>query len=131
MMKNDIDTHTSTFLDTITSNLFVPQIIHPTRITKCFAWQIWKSDQFLIIPLDFCYARKINLYKHDTRNFVREIVFQDLISIDWNAVLKLENENPNKAKSTIMVKIFHLFKNSNTNNFFIKSTDRIEVINYK
>ena len=31
-MKNDIDANTSTFLDLITSNLFVPHI-HPTRIT--------------------------------------------------------------------------------------------------
>ena len=34
LMKNDKDTHTATFLDTITSNLFVPHIIHPTRITS-------------------------------------------------------------------------------------------------
>ena len=33
LMKNDIYTHTSTFLDTTTSNLFVPHIIYPTRIT--------------------------------------------------------------------------------------------------
>ena len=32
-MKNDIDANTSTFLDLLTSNLFVPHIIHPTRIT--------------------------------------------------------------------------------------------------
>ena len=50
VMKNDIDTHTSTLLDTITSNLFVPQFL-----------------------------------------------FLDLISIDWDAVLKLENENPNQS----------------------------------
>ena len=33
LMKNDIDANTSTFLDLSTSNLFVPHIIHPTRIT--------------------------------------------------------------------------------------------------
>ena len=29
LMKNDIDEHTATFLDTLTPNLFVPHIIHP------------------------------------------------------------------------------------------------------
>ena len=33
LMKNDIDANTSTFLDLLTSNLFIPHIIHPTRIT--------------------------------------------------------------------------------------------------
>ena len=33
LLKNDIDANTSTFLDLLTSNLFVPHIIHPTRIT--------------------------------------------------------------------------------------------------
>ena len=32
-MKNEIDAQTCTFLDTLTSNLFVPHIIQPTRIT--------------------------------------------------------------------------------------------------
>ena len=34
LMKNDIDMSTSTFLDLLTSNQFVPHIIHPTRITS-------------------------------------------------------------------------------------------------
>ena len=34
LMNNDIDTHIATFLDTLTSNYFVPHIIHPTRITS-------------------------------------------------------------------------------------------------
>ena len=33
LIKNDSDPHTSTFLDSMTANFFVPQIIHPTRIT--------------------------------------------------------------------------------------------------
>ena len=54
--------------------------------------------QFLIIPLDIGYVpKRINLYKHDTKNFDRENFFLDLISIDWDALLKLENENPNQS----------------------------------
>ena len=119
LMKNDIDAHTSTFLDTVTSNLFVPHIIHPTRITphsKTLIDNIFSnilnfsqgksgnltlsiSDhlaQFLIIPLDVGYVpKKINLYKRDTKNFDRENFFLDLISIDWSTVLRFENEDPN------------------------------------
>ena len=91
LMKNDIDTHTSTFLETISSHLFVPRIIHPTYITphaKTFIDNIFSNSQnfskgksgnltisisdhlaqFLIIPLDFGYAPgKINFYKCDTK----------------------------------------------------------------
>ena len=41
--------------------------------------------------------KKVNLYKRDTKNFDRENVFLYFISIDWDAVLKLENENPNQS----------------------------------
>ena len=33
LLKVDMDTPTTNFFDTITSNLLVPHIIHPTRIT--------------------------------------------------------------------------------------------------
>ena len=119
LIKNEIDTETLTFLDTITSNLFVPHIIHPTRITphsKTLIDNIFSNSpnfsqgksgnmtlsisdhlaQFLIIPLDFNYIpRKINLYKRDTKNFDREIFFLDLTRIDWATILALGNENPN------------------------------------
>ena len=84
LMKTDTDEHTSTYFDTMTSNLFVPHIIHPTRITphsKTLIDNIFSnvpnfsqgksgnltlsiSDhlaQFLIVPLDCGYTpRKIN-----------------------------------------------------------------------
>ena len=34
LMKMDIDNHTFTFFDSMTSNLFVPYIIYPTRVTS-------------------------------------------------------------------------------------------------
>ena len=78
-MKNDIDANTSTFLDLLTSNLFIPHIIHPTRITpnsKTLIDNIFsnspnfsegisvnitllKSDhlaQFLLIPMNLVYV---------------------------------------------------------------------------
>lgn len=105
----------------MTSNLFIPHIIHPTRITshsKTLIDNIFSNSpnfsqgmsgnltisisdhlaQFLIIPLDIGYVpRRISLYKRDIKNFDRENFFIDLISIDWTAVLKLENENPNQS----------------------------------
>ena len=119
LMKNDIDVHTDTYLDTITSNLFVPHIIHPTRITshsrtlidnifsnspnfsqgKSGNLTLSISDhlaQFLIIPLELGYIpKRMNFYKQDTKNFDKENFFLDLNSFDWPSLLKLENENPN------------------------------------
>ena len=119
LMNTDSDEHTSTYLDTFSSNLYVPHIIHPTRITphsKTLIDNIFSnvpnfsqgisgnltisiSDhlaQFLIIPLDSGYVpRKSIMYKRDTKNFDRENFFLDLLSIEWTDVLLLEKEDPN------------------------------------
>ena len=123
LMKNDSDTQTANFLDSITSNSFVPHIIHPTRITphsKTLIDNIFSNSQnfsqaksgnltlsisdhlaqFLIIPLDVGYVpRKIYMYKRDTKNFDRENFFMDLISIDWPSLLRLDLENPDLSYS--------------------------------
>ena len=128
LMKNDIDTSTSTFLDLLTSNLFVPHIIHPTRITpnsKTLIDNIFSNSptfsegisgnitlsisdhlaQFLIIPMNFGYVpSKIYLYKRDTKNFDRENFLLDLLDIDWSLVIKLEKEDPNYS--------FNLYENT-------------------
>ena len=119
LMKIDEDEKTSTYFDTLTSNLFVPHITNPTRITphsKTLIDNIFSnipnfshgksgnltlsiSDhlaQFLIIPLDSCYTpHKVNTYKRDTKKFDRENFFLDLLSIEWQDVLQLEKEDPN------------------------------------
>ena len=106
-------------MDSITSNLFVPHIIHPTRITphsKTLIDNIFSNSQnfsqaksgnltlsisdhlaqFLIIPLDVAYVpRKIYMYKRDTKNFDRENFFKDLNSIDWPSLLRVDLEDPN------------------------------------
>ena len=119
LMKTDTDEDTLTYLDTLTSNLFVPHIIHPTRITphtKTLIDNIFSNlpnfsqgksgnltvsisdhlTQFLLIPLETgeCIPEK-DFYKRDTKNFDRENFFLDLLSIDWNEVLKLELQDPN------------------------------------
>ena len=132
LMKNDIDVHTDTYLDTITSNLFVPHIIHPTRITphsrtlidnifsnspnfsqgKSGNLTLSISDhlaQFLIIPLELGYVpKRMNFYKRDTKNFDKEHFFLDLNNFDWPSLLKLEYENPNLSFNNFTLAINNL-----------------------
>ena len=100
LMKIEVDVTTSQFFDTITSNLFVPHITCPTRITNTTSTlsdnifsnslnfmdgisgnlTINISDhlaQFLIIPED-CYkfTKKHNLFKRDNKCFDREIYWK-------------------------------------------------------
>ena len=121
LMKTDEDQNTSTYFDTLTSNLFVPHIIQPTRITphsKTLIDNIYSnvpnfsqassgnltitiSDhlaQFLIIPLDTCFrpAQTI-MYKRDMKNFDRENFLLDLLSIDWDRILQIEKGDPNAS----------------------------------
>ena len=119
LMKNEIDEQTCTFLDTLTSNLFVPHIIQPTRITphtKTLIDNIFSNTpnfsqgksgnltlsisdhlaQFLIVPLDTGnIPKEFKLLKRDINYFDRENFFLDLISIDWPTVIQLEIEDHN------------------------------------
>ena len=102
LLKTDNDLNSSSYFDTLTSHLFVPHIIHPTRITstsKTIIDNIFSnapnyhegisgnlttclSDhlaQFLIIP-DECQHKPIKKHMHtydmknfDTENFLNEI----------------------------------------------------------
>ena len=124
LMKNDIDANLSTFLDLLTSNLFVPHIIHPTRITpnsKTLIDNIFSNSpnfsegipgnvtlsisdhlaQFLLIPMNLVY---VPLYKRDTKTSDRENVLLDLLDIDWSSVIKVEREDPNYS--------FNLYENT-------------------
>ena len=119
LMKTDTDEDSMAYLDIISSNLFVPHIIHPTRITphtKTLIDNIFSnlpnfsqgksgnitltiSDhlaQFLTIPLETgdTIPQK-DYYKRDTKNFDRENFFLDLLSINWDEVIKLDLQDPN------------------------------------
>ena len=119
LMTNDIDANTSTFLDLLTSNLFIPHIIHPTRVTpnsKTLIDNIFSNSpnfsegisgnitlsisdhlaQFLLIPMNLVYVpSKIYSYKRDTKKIDRENFLLDLLDIDWSSVIKLEREDRN------------------------------------
>ena len=119
LMKTEEVSSISDFLDTLTSNMFVPHIISPTRITSTSSTLIDNifsnslnfmdgisgnltisiSDhlaQFLIIPKKHPKTpKKQNLYKRDTKNFDREKFILDLQAIEWQSVLEIEKNDPN------------------------------------
>ena len=115
------------FLDTITSNLLVPHIIHPTRITsisKTLIVIIYSNSlifkdgisgnltlaisdhltQFLKIQGD-AYKTPVNCnqYIRDFKNIDRENVLLDHLALNWNIVISIDKNNPNES--------FNLFVN--------------------
>ena len=114
--KTDDATDTFYFFDTLTSNLFVPHIIYPTRITsstKTLIDNIFSNStnyllgvsgnltisisdhlaQFLIIPE---YTHKLpvnhNLYKRESSNFDKENCILELQEIDHSLFLSPTNK---------------------------------------
>ena len=123
LLKIESDTNIATFFDNITSNLFVPHITLPTRITpksKTLIDNIYSNSenfrlcksgnltlsisdhlaQFLIIPLESKFIPpKHNSYKRDMKNFDRENFILDFLSLDWKQILRLEEKDPNMSFS--------------------------------
>ena len=121
LVKTEVDKETATFFDNISSNLFVPHIILPTRITphsKTLIDNIFSnvanflqgksgnitlsiSDhlaQFLSIPLDTNFKAPENIkYKRNMKDFDRENFFLDLLSVDWDEILQIETNDPNHS----------------------------------
>ena len=118
LLKSDTNCHTKDFFDTLISNLFVPHITLPTRITNrsqtlidnifsnnpefenCtsgnFTFSI--SDhlaQFLIVPLDENKPPKVhNIKIRDTKHYCHEELVADIINVDWNTTLDSEKADP-------------------------------------
>ena len=106
--------------DRITANLFIPQIILPTRITSrsktlidnifsnCFDSSFVSGNittsisdhlpQFLLIPninIKDLLPKKHNLFKSDMKNFNKEDFILDLLEVDWDQTLQINNNDPN------------------------------------
>ena len=116
LLKSDTDT--KDYFDTLTTNLFVPHITLPTRVTNrsqtlidnifsnnpefenCtsgnFTFSI--SDhlaQFLIVPSSVNRTPKIhNMKVRDTRNYSHEELVADIININWTEVLEADKADP-------------------------------------
>ena len=121
LLKSETNSDTKDFFDTLTSNLFVPHITLPTRITNrsqtlidnifsnnpdfenCtsgnFTFSI--SDhlaQFLIIPSFGVRPPKLhNIKVRDTRNYSHVELVADIININWEEVLESEKADPNHS----------------------------------
>ena len=119
LLKIDDDNKSSSFFDNLTSNLFVPHIIHPTRITsttKTLIDNIYSNStnykeglsgnltvslsdhlaQFLIIP-DECHhsTKNQNLFTRDTKNLDSANFIREFQNIEWSNILKLHCNDPN------------------------------------
>ena len=121
LLQSETHNHTKDFFDTLTSNLFVPHITLPTRVTNrsqtlidniysnnpefenCtsgnFTFSI--SDhlaQFIIIPTSGRRPPRIhNIKVRDTRNYSHEEMIADIINIDWNQILESDKADPNHS----------------------------------
>ena len=118
LMNYNVQNPTNEFLDSLASNSFLPYILEPTRITSHSKTLInifpnitlpdsisgnvtaTISDhlpQFLIVPNIFSNppCNKSNIYERDWSNFDQENFILDYFSIDWNEMLKIEEQNIN------------------------------------
>ena len=121
LLKSESVNDTKDFFDTLTSNLFVPHITLPSRITNrsqtlidnifsnnpefenCtsgnFTFSI--SDhlaQFLIVPSADKRPPKIhNIKVRDTRDYSHEELVADIINVDWGKVLQADKADPNHS----------------------------------
>ena len=129
LLKSETIGDTKDFFDTLTSNLFVPHITLPTRITNrsqtlidnifsnnpefenCtsgnFTFSI--SDhlaQFLIVPSSENRPPKVhNIKVRDTKNYSHEELVADIINIDWTEVLEADKADPNHSSQRFNDKI--------------------------
>ena len=128
LMKTDTDFNTSQIFDTMTSNLIVPRIIYPTRITphsKTLINDIFSNSlnysqghsgnlslsisdhpaQFLISSMDYNFIPKNNnIYTRDTKNFDREHFTSELRNID-HSTIDIGKEDPNYSINSYEVAV--------------------------
>ena len=132
LMKTDEDKHIREFYDIITTNLMVPHIVLPTRLTsnsktlidnifsnainfdKGISGNITASisdhlPQFLIIPKEnYQPPKKHNIFKRDVKNFDKETFVAEIINTNWNTVLSIEKGDPNYSFEMFNSKINQL-----------------------
>ena len=118
LLKIDDEPTSSTFFDILTSNVFVPHIIHPTRITptsKTLIDNIFSNSlnfqeaysgnftlklsdhlaQFLVIPISYHQVpQRKTQYTYDTKKFDPAKFLQDLKSTVWPTTINIDDPNP-------------------------------------
>ena len=121
LLKTDTDDKTSDFYNILTSNLFIPHITLPTRITsdsQTLIDNIFSNDpdfaqgvsgnftfsisdhlaQFLIMPRpDNRLPRKQNIKKRDLKNYNKTSLVADVINVNWQETLDIEKGDINHS----------------------------------
>ena len=119
LLKTETNDDINNFYSILTSNLFVPHITLPTRITshsKTLIDNIFSNDpnftqgvsgnftfsisdhlpQFLSMPRqDHHPPRKHNIHKRNMKSLVKENLIADMLNTDWNEVLSTTKMDTN------------------------------------
>ena len=117
LLKYDKHAPTNEFLDSLSSHMFLPHIVQPTRISttsKTLIDNIFSNihtpssvsgnltssisdhlPQFLIVPDIFLNLSppKSNIYERDWNNFDQENFILDYLAVDWADIIKSEKKN--------------------------------------
>jgi len=132
LLKYDYHPPTNEFLDSLSSNYFLPHIIHPTRITtrsKTLIDNIFsnlKTDNFkagnLTISLSdhlpqYLLANNIfssppntksKIIERNWKNFDQNLFNNDFINTNWTAILKLNLNDSNYSLEALLGKVNEL-----------------------
>ena len=126
---------TTEFLDSVTSNSFFPYVLQPTRLTshsKTLIDNIFSNivspeaisrnltltisdhlPQLMLVPNLFSSppSNKANIFERDWSKVDHENFIFDYFSIDWNAALKLDEQNVNYSTGSFLNKINLFLRN--------------------
>ena len=129
LLKIDEDNEVTSFFDIIASNLLIPFIINPTRVTpttntiidNIFSNSLEYNEsisgnlrtsisdhfaQFLIIPhANKPTSLKENVFKRDTTNFDNDKFIEELSNIDWYTELETASKDINKSFTILEAKV--------------------------
>ena len=118
---------TMNFIDKMMGNLIMPTITVPTRIhsnggtliDNIFTNNINSSitgnltvsisdhlPSFILIPNPITkHTKKSNIYRRDTKNFNKTEFLLDYFTINWDQVIEIEKEDPNKSMKNFIKKL--------------------------
>ena len=128
LLKIETDLKICNFYNILTSNLFVPHITLPTRITshsKTLIDNIFSNDpnfsqgvsgnftfsisdhlpQFLLMPKEVSRTpKKHNMYKR-SKNFDKEEIVSEFVNLNWQDILSIEKMDPTHSLQNFDAKI--------------------------
>ena len=118
MQPTRVTSHSKALID----NIFTNVILHDSLSGNLTATISDHLSQFIIIPNIFSNhpSNKSYIYERDWSNFDQENSILDYFSINWNEILKIEEQNIAYSTEIFLNKIHELFKSINFAPFKIK-----------